>query len=97
MALVVNCRVIANFRHKKTALGGLIKYAVIFYKCPGFFIVYAAEMNNYLLINLIAFLSRLHISITFNRCSLYLTLSPNVIDLGGSLGTQSFNRFAGIG
>ena len=48
MALVVNCRVIANFRHKKTALGGLIKYAVIFYNRSGFFIVYALDMNNYL-------------------------------------------------
>ena len=53
-------------------------------------------MNNYWLINLIALLSLLHISITFNRCSLYLTLSPNVIDLGGKRGVQSFNRFVGI-
>ena len=50
-----------------------------------------------LLISRMALLSLLHISITFNRCSLYLTLSPNVIDLGGKRGVQSFNRFAGIG
>ena len=38
----------ANFRYKKTALGGLIKYAVIFYNRSGFFIVYALDVNNYL-------------------------------------------------
>jgi hypothetical protein len=43
----VNCRVMANFRHKKTARGGLIKYAVIFYICPGIFIVYAVKVNKY--------------------------------------------------
>ena len=75
----------------------MINYAVFKITTRIIFIVYAAEMNNYLLINLIAFLSLLHISITFNRCSLYLRLSPNVIDLGGKRGAQSFNRFAGIG
>ena len=37
-----------NFRHTKTALGGLIKYAVIFYNYSEIFIVYALDMNNYL-------------------------------------------------